>query len=127
LVYFTRAFPHRNLTIEAVLVEIEEWRYPGHGRRRRWRKNDFVVADQHLVSVGERVRLERPADLARLLPVPLRREFDSGELAADQGVRRWVAQRIAYCLRETGAVRQIGKAGNTLRYRTVTTRRRPAA
>ena len=61
LVYFTRAFPHPNLTIEAVLVEIEEWRYPGHGRRRRWRKNDFVVADQRLV-VGGR---ERAAGAAR--------------------------------------------------------------
>lgn len=35
LVYFTRVFPHPRLTIEAVLVEVEESRYPGHGRRRR--------------------------------------------------------------------------------------------
>ncbi len=119
LVYFTRAFPHRNLAIEAVLVEVEEWRYPGHGRRRRWRTNDFVVADQRLLSVGESVRLEHAADLARLLSVPLRAEFHTGELAADLGLPRWVAQRIAYCLRETGAVRQVGKTGNTIRYRTV--------
>ena len=26
LVYFTRVFPHRNLTLETPLVEIEEWR-----------------------------------------------------------------------------------------------------
>ena len=37
LVYFTRVFPHPRLTLEVVLVEIEEWRLPGHGRRRRWR------------------------------------------------------------------------------------------
>ncbi|MFT7644160.1 MAG: hypothetical protein ACI9G1_005926, partial [Pirellulaceae bacterium] len=35
LVYFTRVFPHKNLAIEVPLVEIEEYRYPGHGRRRR--------------------------------------------------------------------------------------------
>lgn len=119
LVYFTRAFPRPNVAIEAVLVDVEEWRYPGHGRRRRWRKNDFVVADQRLVRVGESVRLEQAADLARLLPVPLRAEFHTGQLAADLGLPRWVAQRIAYCLRETGAVQQVGKSGNALRYRTM--------
>jgi len=36
LVHFTRAFPHRRLTLEVPLVEVEERRYPGHGRRRRW-------------------------------------------------------------------------------------------
>ena len=35
LVYFTSVFPHANLTLETPLVEIEELRYPGHGRRRR--------------------------------------------------------------------------------------------
>ena len=30
-VHFTRVFPHRRLTLEVVLIEIEEWRYPGHG------------------------------------------------------------------------------------------------
>src|SRR6266481_5436648 len=29
LVHFTRVFPHRRLTLEVVLVEIEEWRVPG--------------------------------------------------------------------------------------------------
>jgi len=36
LVHFTRAFPHKRLTLEVPLVEVEELRYPGHGRRRRW-------------------------------------------------------------------------------------------
>src|SRR5207248_2427091 len=46
LIYFTRVFPHPRLTLQTPLVEIEERRYPGHGRRRRWRKNDHVVEDQ---------------------------------------------------------------------------------
>ena len=37
LVYFTRVFPHQNLVLEVPVVDIEEWRYPGHGRRRRHR------------------------------------------------------------------------------------------
>jgi len=52
LVYFTRVFPHPKLTLEIVLVEVEEWRYPGHGRRRRWRRDDQMLAEQKLVSVS---------------------------------------------------------------------------
>src|SRR5262249_5758486 len=124
LVYFTRVFPHPRLTLEVVLVEVEEYRYPGHGRRRRWRRNDQVVADQHLVSLGESVRLRRAADLIDLLPARLPRQFHSGELADLIGVRRHVAQRIAYCLREMKAVNLVGKQGNTLVYRTATRRKR---
>jgi hypothetical protein len=117
LVYFTRAFPHPRLTLEVVLVDIEEWRYPGHGRRRRWRKNDHVVADQRLVSTGDTVRLRKAADLIRLMPPGLPPEFHSGLLSEHCGIRRHVAQRIAYCLREMQAVEHVGKQGNTLLYR----------
>jgi hypothetical protein len=117
LVYFTRVFPHPKLTLEIVLVEVEEWRYPGHGRRRRWRRDDQVVADQKLVSVSQSVRLRRAADLMQLMPPDLPRPFHTGHLAELAGIRRPVAQRIAYCLREMKAVEQQGKSGNTLLYR----------
>lgn len=39
-----------------------------------------------------------------------------GHLAALLRVDRWIAQRIAYCFRETGTVRQVGKQGNTRLY-----------
>ncbi len=117
LVYFTRVFPHPRLTLEVVLVDIEELRHPGHGRRRRWRQDDHVVADQTLVSLGESVRLKRASDLVKLLPQRLPREFHTGVLAQRCQISRHVAQRVAYCLREMKAVRQIGKQGNTLLYR----------
>jgi hypothetical protein len=116
LVYFTRVFPHPRLTLEIVLVDVEEWRYPGHGRRRRWRKNDQIVADQKLFSVGSSVRLSHAADLLQLVPGKLPNSFHTGHLAELAGVRRHVAQRIAYCLREMKAIEQIGKQGNTLVY-----------
>jgi hypothetical protein len=117
LVYFTRVFPHRRLTLEVVLVEIEETRHPGHGRRRRWRKDDFVVADQTLISVGEGARLVRANDLLQMLPVSLPARFHSGHLAEQLGIHRYIAQRIVYCLREMKAIKQVGKEGNTLIYR----------
>ena len=109
LVHFTRVFPHRRLTLEVILVEIEEWRYPGHGRRRWRRDNDHQVEDQRLLEVHGVQAFRTAADLCRLLPPSLPQPFHTGHLADQLGVARWIAQRMAYCLRETGAVRSVGK------------------
>jgi hypothetical protein len=109
LVHFTRVFPHRRLTLEVPLVEIEEWRFPGHGRRRWRRDNDHQVEDQHLMQVLSVHRFHTAADLCRILPCPLPRPFHTGHLAEALGVERWVAQRMAYCLRKTGAIQSVGK------------------
>jgi hypothetical protein len=116
LVYFTRVFPHANLTLEVPLVEVEELRFPGHGRRRRWRQNDFVVQDQRLLRVTDVHTFRSNADLIALLPRDLPKNFHTGHLAEALAIRRWIAQRIAYCLRKTAAVRECGKLGNALLY-----------
>lgn len=116
LVYFTRVFPHPNLTIETPLVEVEERRYPGHGRRRRWRRDDHVVEDQRLVAVVGVHQFCAAADLLCVLPPDLPKTFHSGHLAEALDIRRWVAQRIVYCLRQCGAAETCGKAGNTVLY-----------
>jgi len=116
LIYFTRVFPHQRLVLEVPLVDIEEWRYPGHGRRRRWRANDHQVEDQKLVAVREVHRLRTASDLRRLIACPLPQPFHTGHLAESLGIERWEAQRIAYCLRKIGTLRQIGKRGNALLY-----------
>jgi hypothetical protein len=109
LVHFTRVFPHRRLTLEVPLIEIEEWRYPGHGRRRWRRENDHIVEDQRLVEVVCVHEFRTAADLCRLLPPSLPRPFHTGHLAEGLGVERWIAQRMAYCLRNMGAVKSVGK------------------
>jgi hypothetical protein len=116
LVHFTQVFPHPRLTLEAPLVEVIEHRHPGHGRRRRWRKDDHVVADQRLLAVNGVLRLHTAADPLSLLPCELPPQFDTRQLAELLQIRRWIAQRIAYCLRQTGAASVLGKAGNTLLY-----------
>ncbi len=116
LVYFTRVFPHRRLVLEVALVEIEELRYPGHGRRRRRRQNDFQIEDQRLLQVVATHRFRTLADLRKLLPRQLPSKFHTGHLAECLGIQRYVAQRMAYCLRETGAIHPVGKQGNALVY-----------
>ncbi len=109
LVHFTRVFPHRRLTLEVLLVEIEEWRYPGHGRRRWRRDNDHQVQDQQLLDVLGVHTFRTTGDLCRMLPPALPQPFHTGHLAEHLDVARWIAQRMAYCLRETGAIRSVGK------------------
>jgi len=117
LVYFTRVFPHRRLTLEVALVEVDELRYPGHGRRRRHRENDFLVEDQQLLTILETHRFRTLADLRKLLPRGLPATFHTGHLAQSLSVRRDIAQRMAYCMRETGAIHPVGKQGNAVLYR----------
>jgi len=116
LVYFTRVFPHPRLTLHAPLIEVEERRHPGHGRRRRWRRDDHVVEDQRLVAVIGVHQFQAAADLLSILPSDLAQPFHSGHVADALGIRRWVAQRIVYCLRKCGAAEACGKAGNTVLY-----------
>lgn len=116
LIYFTKVFPHRNLWLDAVVVEVEELRYPGHGRRRRWRANDYQISDQRLVRISSAQRFRRAGDLLSLLPAELTDPFHTGDLARLLSVHRSFAQQIAYCLRHCGAAREVGKSGNARLY-----------
>jgi hypothetical protein len=111
LVFFTRVFPHERLTLELLLVEVEERRFP-HSCRRR-----YAVEDRRLLAIVDRRTIQTPADLAALLPVALPRQFDTLTLAQHLRVPRYVAQRVAYCLREAGAADCLGKRGRNRYYR----------
>jgi hypothetical protein len=117
LVYFTRVFPHKSLTLEVVLVDVEERRFPGCGKRRRRRpQSDFQIDDQLLVKIVATHTFVTTADLLRLLPRRLPAEFHTGHLAERLKTPRWTAQRMAYCLREMKAVKVVGKKGNAILY-----------
>jgi hypothetical protein len=118
LVYFTRVFPHKRLTLEVALVDIEERRCPGRGKRRRRRREgqEYRVEDQLLLTVASRHVFASNADLLRLLPRRLPKQFHTALLAERLKAPRWTAQRIAYCLREMGAVQVVGKKGNAILY-----------
>jgi hypothetical protein len=108
LVYFTRAFPHRNLTLEVLLVDIEERRYPRPDKRRPWRKQ-YAIEDQRLLEIRQSLQIVNASDLMQLIDCPLNPTFGTSHLAEALNTERWRAQRIAYVLRESGAVTAIGK------------------
>ena len=114
LIYFTRVFPHPNLTLIAPMVQIEEVRYPGRGRRRRKRKGDFVTQDRSIVKLEEACFFRSVLDLQKLLPRRLPKEFGTKDLAEKMKVPRHEAQKIAYVLRKTGTVVETEKRGNAI-------------
>jgi hypothetical protein len=119
LVGLARIFPHPNLHVDVLAVEIDEVRIP----RRRW--PGFRVVDRLLRDVGPTVSLSEPIDLLSLLPVALDGPFTTRELAEKIGRPIAFAQRVAYCLRLSGAVETIGKIGNRRVYAILKAHQRP--
>ena len=117
LVYFTKVFPHSRLVLEVPMVEVEEWRLPPQASRRRRRKAKYRVHDVRLTKVLQTYRFIDSSELLDLLPIAkLPTTFDTAQLSEALGVDRWVGQRIAYVLRETGAVEPAGRRGNARQY-----------
>jgi hypothetical protein len=115
LVHFVTVFPHPRLTLDIMLTEQLELRVP-RGHRRRWGRN-YRVCDRSLTAVLEVRSLATLADLVALLPPDLPAEFTTADLARTGSIPRWLAQRAAYCLRQTKAAEVAGKQGNAWVYR----------
>ena len=74
------------------------------------------------------MELKNSRDLLALLPVnDLPQPFDTAHLAAAMGRPRWFAQKVGYCLRQTGIARLAGKRGNSQLYRLSARHRRRTA
>ncbi len=106
---------HPNFELEVVLIEEEEFRV--HDPTRVRRRNGWRVVERRLVEVKERVRLRSIEDLFGMVKHPLPDAFTTLDLADAMEEPRWLAQKLAYCLREAGAINLCGKDGNSLKYR----------
>lgn len=108
--------PDKNLSVELLGVSIEEVRVT---RRRR---PGYRVVDRRLDCILETLRLNEPDDLWELLPAGLSdsEPFTTRDLARKLDRPLPFAQRVAYCLRLSGAVRPIGKVGNSHLYKAET-------
>jgi hypothetical protein len=102
-----------NLCVEAVLIHEEEVRGPRSGARRG---KSWTVHERRLVEVFDHVTFHHPADFLAVLPGSLPEPFSTRELAAAIGQPRWMAQKIAYVLREMNVLLPVGKRGNAVLY-----------
>ncbi len=101
-----------NLSIEGLLVHVEEIRRPCSGRR--WK--DWAVVERRLIEVIDRVSFHHPGDFLAVIPPTLGEPFTTAELARATGRPRRVAQKIAYCLREMGALAIVDRRRDGIRY-----------
>jgi hypothetical protein len=114
LVHFVEVFPHPRLTLHVLLTEQEEYRLP---KKQRWRRGPkFRVEDRRLADVVGRHELRTTADLLQLLPASLPTQFTTADIARELAIPRWLAQKMAYCLRQTQSVTAVGKAGHAWLY-----------
>jgi hypothetical protein len=117
LIYFTRIFPHRNLTVEIPLVQVEQLRVPAKKRRRRWAR-DYQVADVKLESIQGVIELRTAGDLFALINQPaLEESFNTADLARAIACPRWTAQQIAYVMKKMGAIDPTGRTRSGITYR----------
>ena len=114
LVHFGEVFPHPRLTFEIVMIEQEEHRVAR--RKRRFNGPDFAVEDRVLRTVHSTHTFRTAKDLAGLIPKSLSSPFTSADLAVQAEIPRWLAQKMAYCLRKIGAIEATGKVKNSVQY-----------
>ena len=114
LVSLPKLLSEPNFSLHVLLIQEEEVRrYSG---RRGWRRKGWVTHERRLLQVVEQQLFETPADICSLVPPALAEPFTTSELAAAIAKPRWLAQKMAYCLREMGALLAVGKRGNAILY-----------
>jgi hypothetical protein len=112
------SFPHLlaspNLSVEVLMTREEQLRrYEG---KRRWRRHGWAVEERRLLEVVGRRLFREPEDWRALLPEPLDEPFTTRDLGEALGIRRSLAQKMAYCLREAGVVEVTGREGRANLY-----------
>jgi hypothetical protein len=114
LVRLPRLLADPNFALEVLLTQEEEIRsYDG---KRAWRRHGWVIEERRLLNVVGRRLFETPADLVSLIPSDLAEPWTTADLAAAIGQPRWLARKMAYCLRKMDLVEAVGKQGNAILY-----------
>jgi len=117
LVSFPHLLANPNFALHVLLIQEEEMRrYDG---RRGWRRKGWVTHERRLLAVVDEHHFATPEEMQTLLPAALANPFTTADLAQALGQPRWLTQKMAYCLREMGAIEQVGKEGNAILYQTV--------
>ena len=114
LVSLPHLLTHPNFSLDVLLIQEEEVRRQA-GKLTRRRKGWAIQERRLLQVVGHRL-FETPREMLALLPTALTEPFTTTDLAQATGRPLWLAQKMAYCLREMGAIIAVGKRGRGILY-----------
>ncbi len=114
LVSIPRLMAHPNLSLEVLLIQEEVVR-KFNGSRGWWRKG-WVIVERRLLDVLERHTFGDLEDFEFFVPTSLEETFTTADIADVHDIPRWLAQKIAYCLREMHVIVPVGKNGNAIVY-----------
>jgi hypothetical protein len=105
---------HENFSLEALLIREEVLRRKdGRGS---WRRKGWSIYDRRLLEVIDRQVFSSPAEYGAFLPAELPQAFTSADLARALGKPRYLAQKMAYCMRKMEVITMSGKEGNAIIY-----------
>ena len=114
LVWIPHLILNSNLSIDAIIVHVEETRFnDGKGS---WRRKGWSIIDRKLVNILEQRRFCESDDFLTLIPKNLRMPFTNFELsnALQKSIR--LARKMTYCFRKMGILKVIGKKGRAFMY-----------
>ena len=114
LVHLRDLLGDANFSIEALLIHVEEVRRPRTTRKHRWK--DWEVHERRLIEVFDHVSFHHPGDFLAAIPATLEEPFTTADLARATCRPRRVAQQMAYCLREMGALAVVDRKRSGIRY-----------
>ncbi|MGB3903709.1 MAG: hypothetical protein WBB22_02190, partial [Anaerolineae bacterium] len=113
MVSFPQLLANPNFSLEVLMIREEEVRrYNG---KRRWRRRGWAIEERRLLGVVGQRLYEEPADWRAFLPKDLG-AFTARDLSEAIGIRRQLAQKMVYCLREVRVIDLIGKQGRANLY-----------
>jgi hypothetical protein len=115
MVSFPKLLANPNFSLEVLMIREEEVRR--HDGKPKWRRREWVVEERRLVEVVDQRLFEEPADWRALLPEKLSGPFTTRDLAEAMGIRRQLAQKMAYCLDKVRVIEVIGRRGRANLYK----------
>ena len=114
LVTFPKLMNERNFSLEVMLIQEEEVRIVDGKCRRRGR--DFTRDERRLLKVLDSSLFVQPRDMAALIPESVEEPFTTNDMAKARKMPRLMAQKMAYCLREMGAIVPLERRKTGIQY-----------
>lgn len=124
LVSFPKLLANPNFSLMAALIQEEEVRR--YDAKRGWRRKGWITEERRLLDVVDHQLFETPEDIAAFLPAELPAQFTTADLAAALGRPRWLAQKMAYCLRQMDIITQVGIHQRAILYERMANPSQPA-